>query len=162
MHRGHGAQFQRALEAVYQRFVVAHDGVLVGHEVLEAVHAFFLHQLAHVGGHLLAPPSEGHMKAVVGSRLFRPAAPLAVGRAAVAVKKSSAVTVPRNGSCMWVWGSRPPGRMSGPLASRVCAPAGACAAASAPSATMRRSTHSRWAGCSRSALTTVPPRITRA
>src|SRR6218665_2183181 len=82
--------------------------------------------------------------------------------AAVPVKKSSAVTVPMNGSCMWVWGSMPPGRMYWPLASRVCAPAGACAAASAPSATMRPSTHSRSAACSRSALTTVPPRITRA
>jgi hypothetical protein len=48
VHGGHGAQLQRALEAVHQRFVVAHDGVLVGHEVLEAVHALVADQCAHV------------------------------------------------------------------------------------------------------------------
>jgi hypothetical protein len=51
VHGGHGAQLQRAAEAVHQGLVVAHDGVLVGHEVLEAVHALLAHQGAHVGVH---------------------------------------------------------------------------------------------------------------
>ena len=79
MHRGHGPEFECALEAVHQRFVVAHDGILVGHEVLEAVHAFFLHQRAHVGAHLLAPPGDGDVEGIVGRRFFGPAAPFAVG-----------------------------------------------------------------------------------
>jgi len=79
VHGGHGAEFERALEAVHQGFVVAHDGVFVGHEVLEAVHALLLHQRAHVGAHLLAPPGDGDVKAVVRRRLGGPAAPLAVG-----------------------------------------------------------------------------------
>jgi hypothetical protein len=49
VHGRHRAELERALEAVHQRLVVAHDGVLVGHEVLEAVDAFLAHQRAHVG-----------------------------------------------------------------------------------------------------------------
>ncbi len=46
--------------------------------------------------------------------------------AAVPVKKSSAVTVPMKGSCMWVCGSIPPGMTYWPLASMTWPPLGAC------------------------------------
>src|SRR5258706_5131191 len=81
--------------------------------------------------------------------------------AAVPVKKSSAATVPMNGSCMWVCGSMPPGRTYWPPASSFCALAGALFAASSPTAAMRPSRHSTSALNSRSALTTVPPRMRR-
>ncbi|MPM90653.1 hypothetical protein SDC9_137775 [bioreactor metagenome] len=81
--------------------------------------------------------------------------------AAVPVKKSSAVTVPMKGSCMCVCGSIPPGITYCPLASRCSAPAGACAAAASPTATILPSTHNTSARSSRSAFTTVPPRIRR-
>jgi hypothetical protein len=79
MHGRHRAELERALEAVHQRLVVAHDGVLVGHEVLEAVDAFVLHQRSHVGVHAFAPPGHGDVEAVVAGRLLGPAAPHAVG-----------------------------------------------------------------------------------
>jgi hypothetical protein len=66
VHRGHGTELQGAAETVDQRFVVAHDGVLVGHEVLEAVDTLVLDQCAHVGLHRLVPPGHGHMETVVG------------------------------------------------------------------------------------------------
>ena len=44
--------------------------------------------------------------------------------AAVPVKKSSAATVPMNGSCMWVCGSMPPGITNWPPASSFSASAG--------------------------------------
>src|SRR6516225_4944724 len=66
------------------------------------------------------------------------------------------------GSCMWVCGSMPPGSRYWPLASSVCVPEGAWDCRSAPTAAMRPSTHRTSAANSRSALTTVPPRIKRA
>ena len=53
------AQLARAAEAVHQRLVIGHDGILVGHEVLEAVHAVFLHQRAHVAMDRLVPAYSG-------------------------------------------------------------------------------------------------------
>jgi hypothetical protein len=41
--------------------------------------------------------------------------------AAVPVKKSSSVTVPMKGSCMWVWVSIPPGITYCPVASMTVA-----------------------------------------
>ena len=79
VHRRHGAELEGALEAVHQRLVVAHDGVLVGHEVLEAVDAFLAYERAHVGMHAFAPPGDGDVKAVVAGRFLGPAAPHAVG-----------------------------------------------------------------------------------
>ncbi|MNJ43009.1 hypothetical protein D3C77_379940 [compost metagenome] len=79
MHGGHRAQFQAALEAGDQGVVGGHDRVLVGHEVLEAVDTVLAHQFAHLLAHLFAPPGNGYVKAVVGGRLFRPAAPLVKG-----------------------------------------------------------------------------------
>ena len=75
VHGRHGAEFQRALEALDQRFVAAHHGALVGHEMLEAVDAFLLHQRAHVAFHRLVPPGDGHVKRVIAGRFFGPAAP---------------------------------------------------------------------------------------
>ncbi len=75
MHGRHRAEFECALEAVDQRFVVAHDRVLVGHEVLEAVDALLLHQRAHVAPHAVVPPRYRDVKGVVGRRLLGPAAP---------------------------------------------------------------------------------------
>ena len=65
VHGRHGAKLQRALEAVDQGLVVAHDGILVGHEVFEAVDAFLLHQGSHVFTHLLAPPGDGDVEGVI-------------------------------------------------------------------------------------------------
>mmetsp|Transcript_36606 Transcript_36606/g.84934 ORF Transcript_36606/g.84934 Transcript_36606/m.84934 type:complete len:230 (+) Transcript_36606:1242-1931(+) len=79
MHGRHGAEFERTLEAVHQRLVVAHDGVLVGHEVLEAVHAFLAHQRPHVVADALVPPGHGDVEGVVACCLLGPAAPGAVG-----------------------------------------------------------------------------------
>ena len=76
MHSGDRAQFQATLEAGHQGVVGGHDRVLVGHEVLEAVDAVMADQLGHLFAYLLAPPGDGDMKAVVGCRLFGPAAPL--------------------------------------------------------------------------------------
>ncbi|MCY1358452.1 hypothetical protein D9M69_449880 [compost metagenome] len=75
MHRGYRTQLQAALEARDQRVVGRHDRVLVGHEVLEAVDPVPRDQLAHLFGHLLAPPGDRHVEAVVGGGLLRPAAP---------------------------------------------------------------------------------------
>ena len=47
--------------------------------MLEAVHAFFLHQRAHLLAHLLAPPGDGDVEAVIARRFFGPAAPGVVG-----------------------------------------------------------------------------------
>src|SRR5258708_40276962 len=55
----------------------------------------------------------------------------------------------------------PPGRTYWPPASSVCALAGAFFAASSPTAAMRPSMQSTSALNSRSALTTVPPRMRR-
>ncbi|MDT4850132.1 hypothetical protein FQZ97_842730 [compost metagenome] len=79
MHRRHGAEFQRTLEALHQDLVVGHDRVLVGHEVLEAVHAVLVHQRAHVLVHAVVPPGHGHVKAVVAGGFLGPAAPHAKG-----------------------------------------------------------------------------------
>ena len=78
VHRGQRPQLQRACEAVHQHLVVGHDRVLVGHEVLEAVHAVLVHQRAHVFMYGLVPPGDGDMEAVVGGRLLGPAAPFLV------------------------------------------------------------------------------------
>ncbi|MNC24907.1 hypothetical protein D3C75_729770 [compost metagenome] len=75
MHGGHRTQLQAALEAGHQGVVGGHDRVLVGHEVLEAVHPMFGHQFAHLFGYLLAPPGDGDMEAVVAGAFLRPAAP---------------------------------------------------------------------------------------
>ena len=75
VHRGHGAQLQTTLEAGDQGVVSGHDGVLVGHEVLETVHPMVSHQLTHLLGHLVAPPGDGHVKAVIAGALFCPTAP---------------------------------------------------------------------------------------
>ena len=48
VHGDDGAERQRRGEAVHQRLVVAHDGVLVRHEMLEAVDAVLAHQRPHV------------------------------------------------------------------------------------------------------------------
>lgn len=99
--------------------------------MLEAVDAMVADQLGHFLAHLLAPPGNRHMEAIVGRGFFRPAAPLVkrvhqgllrVGDHKVddrrsaprqaccrATEKSSLATVPMKGSCMWVWGSMPPG-----------------------------------------------------
>lgn len=79
MHGGHRAQFQAAFEAGHQGVIGGHDRVLVGHEVLETIDAVVADQLGHFFAHLLAPPSDRHVKAVVGCGLFRPAAPLVEG-----------------------------------------------------------------------------------
>ena len=57
---------------VHQLLVVDHDGVLVGHEVLEAVDAVLAHERAHVVAHLLVPPGDRDMEGVVAGRLLRP------------------------------------------------------------------------------------------
>jgi hypothetical protein len=49
VHGAQGAQLAGAGEAVHQHLVVRHDGVLVGHEVLEAVDAVLLAAASHVG-----------------------------------------------------------------------------------------------------------------
>jgi hypothetical protein len=78
VHRGHRAQLEGAAEAVHQRLVVAHDGVLVGHEVLETVHALFADEGAHVLAHRFAPPCDRDVEAVIRRGLLRPSAPLPV------------------------------------------------------------------------------------
>ena len=135
VHRRHRAQLQAALEAGHQGIVGGPDGVLVGHEVLEAVHPVLCHQLAHFPGDLVAPPGDGDVEAVVRSdfcaqprqvwkasssdcrglgmtksmiEVVPPASP-----AAVPLKKSSLATVPMKGNCMWVWGSMPPASGTG-------------------------------------------------
>jgi hypothetical protein len=62
VRRHDGAERQRRGEAVHQRFVVAHDGVLVRHEMLEAVDAVLAHQRAHVLAHAVVPPGDGDVK----------------------------------------------------------------------------------------------------
>jgi len=79
--------------------------------------------------------------------------------AAVPVKKSSMVTVPMNGSCMWVCGSMPPGITYWPPASTTVAPDGALRFS--PTAVMVPLWVMTSAKKARSALTTVPPRINR-
>ena len=75
MHGRHGTQLQAALEAGHQGVVGGHDGVLVGHEVLEAVYPVLGHKLAHLFGHLLAPPGDGDVEAIVAGAFLCPAAP---------------------------------------------------------------------------------------
>ena len=79
MHGGYRAQLQAAFEAGHQGIVGRHDRVLVGHEMLEAVDAVMADQLGHFLAHLLAPPGDRHVKAIVGRRLLCPAAPLVKG-----------------------------------------------------------------------------------
>ena len=77
--RVHGRQcteFERAAKAVHEYLVVAHDGVLVRHEVLEALHAVFVRERAHVAMHALVPPGHGDVEGVVARGLLRPLAPL--------------------------------------------------------------------------------------
>ncbi len=76
VHRDDRSQCQRRGEAVHQRFVIAHDGVLVRHEMLEAVDAVLAHQAHHVLAHALVPPGDGNMERVVRNGLLRPFAPL--------------------------------------------------------------------------------------
>ncbi|MNK91551.1 hypothetical protein D3C87_1116500 [compost metagenome] len=79
VHGRHRAEFQAALETRHQRVVGGHDCVLVSHEMLEAVDPVMADQLGHFLTHLLAPPGDCDVEAIVGSRLFRPAAPLMKG-----------------------------------------------------------------------------------
>lgn len=79
VHGRHGAEFQAALEARHQGVVGGHDRVLVGHEMLEAVDPVMAHQLGHFLAHLLAPPGDGDVEAVVRCGLLGPAAPLVKG-----------------------------------------------------------------------------------
>src|SRR5689334_19401851 len=65
------------------------------------------------------------------------------------------------GSCMCVCGSMPPGSRYWPLPSSVSQPEGASWAARGPTTAILPSTQSTSAANSRSALTTVPPRIRR-
>lgn len=76
MHGRYGTQFQAAFETGDQGIVGRHDGVLVGHEVLEAVDPVLADQFGHFLAHLLAPPGDGDMKTVVCGGLLGPAAPL--------------------------------------------------------------------------------------
>jgi hypothetical protein len=77
--RVHGADRAECLcrrEAVHERFVVAHDGVLVRHEVLEAVDAVLSHQRDHVLANALVPPGDRDVERIVRAGLLRPAAPV--------------------------------------------------------------------------------------
>ncbi|MNH06205.1 hypothetical protein D3C79_655660 [compost metagenome] len=75
MHGGHRAQLQATLEAGHQGIVGGHDRIFVGHEMLEAVHPVLGHQLAHLFGHLFAPPGDGDVEAIVAGAFLRPATP---------------------------------------------------------------------------------------
>ena len=79
MHGGHSTQFQAALEAGDQGVVGGHDRVFVSHEMFEAVDPVVADQLGHFFAHLLAPPGNRHVEAVIRSRFFSPAAPLMKG-----------------------------------------------------------------------------------
>jgi hypothetical protein len=79
MHGAQRAELARAHEAVHQHLVIAHDGVLVRHEVLERVDAALGRQHAHVAVHRLVPPGDGDVEAVVAGRLLGPLAPRVVG-----------------------------------------------------------------------------------
>ena len=75
VHQADGAQVACTLEAGDQGGVVHHDGVLVGHEVLEAVHAVVAAERGHLVEDLRAPPGDRHVEAVVGGGLPGPLAP---------------------------------------------------------------------------------------
>ena len=79
MHGGNRAQFQTAREARDEGVVRRHDGVLVGHEVLEAVDAVIGDQRRHVLADALVPPGDGDVEAVVAARLLGPFAPGVIG-----------------------------------------------------------------------------------
>ena len=73
------AQLARPEEAFHQDLVIRHDGVLVGHEMLEAVDAVLADERSHVLGHALVPPGDGDVEAVIGRGFLRPAPPFAIG-----------------------------------------------------------------------------------
>ncbi len=79
MHGRDRAQLLAAREALHQVLVGHHDGVLVRHEMLEAVDAAVLHQRAHVAIDLVAPPGHGDVEGIVLAGLLRPLAPLVIG-----------------------------------------------------------------------------------
>src|SRR6185503_8855623 len=54
-------------------------GVLVRHEMFEAVDAVLAYQAHHVLAHALVPPGDGDVEGVVDHRLLRPLAPLVPG-----------------------------------------------------------------------------------
>ncbi len=72
------AKFDAAAEALHQRFIIGHDGVLVRHEVLEAVHPMLAHQRAHVAVDRVVPPGDRDVEGVVAGGLVGPAAPLVI------------------------------------------------------------------------------------
>ncbi len=71
VHIADRTELQRAADAVQQHVVIDHQRALVGHEVLEAVHAVLARQGAHLVGHLIGPRGYRDMKPVVGGGLFR-------------------------------------------------------------------------------------------
>ncbi len=79
VHGGHRTQLQAALEARDQGVVGGHDRVLVGHEMLEAVHPVVADQLGHFFADLFAPPGDRHVETVVAGAFLGPAAPLMKG-----------------------------------------------------------------------------------
>ncbi|MCI0467737.1 MAG: hypothetical protein L0Y57_12140, partial [Beijerinckiaceae bacterium] len=79
MNRRDRTQLLAAREALHQVLVGHHDGVLVCHEMLEAVDAPILHQRAHVAIDLIAPPGHCDVEGIVLAGLLRPLPPLVVG-----------------------------------------------------------------------------------
>ena len=78
VHRHNRAELTSPREAVDQCLVVAHDRVLVGHEVLEAVDAMLLNKRFHVGVHGIIPPRNGNVERIIRNRFLGPPAPLLV------------------------------------------------------------------------------------
>ena len=75
MNGGHGAELAAAQEAIYQDLVVAHDGALVGHKMLEAVDPIVTTQGAHVVADRVVPPGDCHVERIVACGLLGPAVP---------------------------------------------------------------------------------------
>ncbi len=75
-----GAELARPGEAVHQHLVIRHDGVLIGHEMLEAVDAALAGQHPHLVMDPLAPPRHGDVEGIIGAGFLGPAAPHVIGR----------------------------------------------------------------------------------
>ena len=65
-----GSELGAALEGAEQDIVVHHQCALIGHEVLERVHAVGVHDLAHLARDLVRPGRDCQMVGIVPGSLF--------------------------------------------------------------------------------------------
>ena len=80
MHQRHRSERRAAQKRVVELVVIDHQGALVRHEMLERVDAVGFDASFHLVEHLLVPPGDRHVKAVVASGALCLAAPVLIGR----------------------------------------------------------------------------------